>query len=218
MSTETELREEIANLRAALERKRIELYHHGAPIFSSVECEALRAALDFDSEEAAALPEITDEQRDRVRAMIQARLKERQGKSFPPREPTLVEIAERRLAKAQERNSEVMMKLGDLAREANIPFDEIESLGAYEIVRKIRGERVSAWSWDSDLRSKCDSMRDGLGVEQLGPMYDSDNHEFHVVAIGGDTTTQRVLDVCARSWAPSPSASVLLAWKAYQEK
>lgn len=212
------LREEIASLKAKVEQQRLEIHFQSAPIFSRLECVALEAAREIEQYEHDARTPLTDEQRARAKAAIQALLKAREGESLPPREPTLLEIAERRNSEMVQRGNTIAMKLVDIAREANIPIDTFESLSAHAIVGKLRGEHVSAWSWDSDLRRKCDEMRDGLGVDSLGPYYDSDNHEWRVVTRGGNEAEQRTLDVCAQSWAPSPGEAILRAWKAFQEK
>ncbi len=210
----------ISRLRAQVEELRQQLFFQGNPqVLSDLELQGVLAGRELQKEEPEIV--ITDEQRDRVRAEIQKRIAARPKVSVP-REPTMRELLQKRLTAVESVNGILQMHFGDLCREVGVPVPQNpDNFSPRSIVQAARGTKderyIREWAWDSELRFGCDKMRDALGVEQFGPFYDSDNHDWRMIAIGGNTTSQRVLDIIARSYQPSPTACIRAAMTAFNE-
>ncbi len=210
----------ISRLRAQVEELRQRLFFQGNPqVLSDLEIQGVLVGREIEAEEPEIV--ITDEQRDRVRAEIQKRLAAR-SKNPVRREPTMRELLQKQLTAVDSVNGILTMHLCDLCREVGIPVPQnLENFSPRALVQAARGQKkekyIQEWAWDSELRFNCDKMRDALGVEQFGPFYDSDNHDWRMVALGGNTTSQRVLDIIARSYQPSPTACIRAAMIAFNE-
>lgn len=213
--------ETIACLRAQVEELRQRLFFQGTPqVLSDLELQGLLVGRELQTEEPEIV--ITDEQRERARKTIKERLAALPKGPRVSREPTIRDLLQKRLTAVESVNSILTMHFGDLCREVGIPVPQnLEGFSPRALVQAARGRKeeryIQEWAWDSELRSNCDKMRDALGVDQFGPFYDSDNHDWRMVAIGGSTTSQRVLDIIARSYQPSPTACIRAAFIAFSE-
>jgi len=162
--------------------------------------------------------ELTEEQKTIARKRIRERLANRPANP-PSREETKLDILHKRIDALAHINSTLVLHFSDLCREIGIPTPQnpadFDPRVAVCAARGGGDSYIREWRWDSELRKACDTMRDGLGVEQFGPFYDSDNHEWVMVAIGGNHNSQRVLDIIAMSHQVSPTACIRSAFSAY---
>jgi len=213
-------RDTVTRLESEVARLRLESFYAGNPgVLSHLDVAALQVARELEGETPVVL---TEEQRALALRRIRERLATRASVPLAQVEETKSEFLRRKLAGVERVNRTLGMHFGDLCREAGIPVPENpEDFKPVEFLRLVRGEKdtsyIREWAWDSELRRYCDEMRDGLKVNLFGPLYDSDNHDWTMTAVGGESDSPMVKNVVAQSHQPSPTACIRAAYAAYNK-